>query len=138
MKHKRHVASGGRGFGFALAGGVLSGGLSGCVLLLLLSAIALRTNDPASYLLPMGLAALAVSALILGRVSCAMWGNRSLIPTLASGSLYALLITGLGLAVPGSTLNVWIRCIGCPCILLLALAGGALFRKRSHTRRRTR
>ncbi len=136
MAHKHKRARESVNFGFATGGGILAGILSGAVLIFCLAAIAYRMNDPSASLLPLGLIALAVSALITGRVSCAMWGNRSLIPTLTAGVIYALLITAAGLCLPGNTLAVWLRCLGCPVIALLALVGGLIGRRGERKRHR--
>ncbi len=136
MAHKRKGAKGTKSFGIATASGILSGIATGAVLVFCLAAVAYRMSDPAAALMPMGLIALAVSALVTGRVSCAMWGNTSLFPTLASGAVYALLIAAVGLSIPGSTLDVTVRCLGCPAILLIALLGGMIGKRT--TRKRSR
>ncbi len=136
MVKKRNGAKETKHFGIATLGGILAGIVSGGVLIFILSAVASRMNDPAAAVLPMGLAALAVSALITGRISCAMWGNTSLFPPLAAGSVYALIVAATGLGIPGSTLDVWVRCLGIPAVLLLSLVGGLIFRRGNKRRHR--
>ncbi len=135
MAHKRRSARGAKSFGIATGGGVLAGLAVGMVLIFCLAAVAYRMSDPATALLPMGLAALGISAMTTGRVSCLLWDNRSLIPPLAAGGAYALLIAAAGLCITGSTLDVWVRCLGCPCVLGLAVLGGVIGRKGARGRR---
>lgn len=108
----------------------------GLLLILLVGAVLLRTEDPTAHLLPAGLACLAATALVMGWVSVRVWGHDSLFPALICGGIFAVLIAAGGLAVPGSTLPVWLRCAGVPCILLLALFGGLFGRRRKPRRRR--
>ncbi len=136
MAHKHRMTRGGKSFGIATGSGILSGLASGVVLIFCLAAVAYRMSDPSAALMPMGLVALGISAIIAGRVSCAMWGNRSLIPTLTAGGIYALLVAAAGLCIPGSTLDVWVRCLGCPAILAFAMLGGLMGRRATVKRRR--
>ncbi len=136
MQHKRRTTAGTCNFGVATGGGVIAGLLTGTILVFCLAALAYRTANPAAALLPMGLTALGISSVVCGRVSCMMWGNRSLIPTLAAGAIFTLLIAAGGLCIPGSTLTFWIRIAGCPSIFVLALAGGAVGRKSNKRRSR--
>lgn len=110
--------------------------LTGGLLILLVGAILMRTEDPTAHLLPAGLACLAVTALCMGWLSVRVWGHDSLFPALICGGIFAVLVAAGGLAVPGSTLPVWLRCTGVPAILLLALTGGLFGRKRKPRRRR--
>ncbi len=136
MGHKHKGGNATKNFGIAAGGGILAGIVTGAVLIFCLAAVAYRMNNPAAALMPMGLSALAFSALVTGRVSCMLWGNTSLYPTLAAGAVYALLIAAAGLGIPGSTLEVWVRCLGCPAVLLFALLGGMIGRRTTKRRRR--
>ena len=80
---------------------------------------------------------LAVTALLLGICTVRMWKHDSLFPALIAGAVFAVLIGAGGLAVPGSTLPVAVRCAGVPAVFLLTLLGGFLARPR-RTRRHHR
>ncbi len=136
MGRKRKTERGNRSFAVACLGGILIGFSSGALFILIFSAIALRTTDPTAVLLPMGLISLSISAMLCGRISCALWGHHSLIPALAGGGIYAVVIVLIGLCFPGSTLTLWLRCAGAPLIFLLALCGGAIGRRGIGKRRR--
>ena len=111
--------------------------LIGAALVFGVAAILLRSSDPTSHLLPAGLGCLAVTALLLGICTVRMWKHDSLFPALIAGAVFAVLIGAGGLAVPGSTLPVAVRCAGVPAVFLLTLLGGFLARPR-RTRRHHR
>ncbi len=136
MAHKHKAARGSKNFGVATGGGILAGLITGVILIFCLAAVAYRMSDPSAALMPLSLVALAVSAMVTGRVSCMLWDNRSLIPPLVSGTIYAILIAAGGLCIPGSTLTLWIRCVGCPAILALAMMGSLIGRRSVQKRHR--
>lgn len=109
--------------------------LGGACLLLAVSAILVRSADPTAYLLPAGLTCLGVTALLLGMCTVRMWKHDSLFPALIAGAVFAILIGAGGLAVPGSTLPVAVRCAGVPAVFLITLLGGFLVRPRRARRR---
>ena len=124
-----------------LCGACLIGGggalLFGVVLVLAAGAILLKTPDPTAYVTPVGLGCLGVISLVMGWLSVGAWGHSSLFPALITGAVFAALTGAGGLAIPGSTLPLWLRCTGVPCVLLLSLVGG-LFGRKSRTKRRRR
>ena len=109
--------------------------LTGAALVFCMAAILLRSSDPTAHLLPAGLGCLAVTALLLGVCTVRMWKHDSLFPALIAGAIFAVLIGAGGLAVPGSTLPVAVRCAGVPAVFLLTLLGGFLARPRRARRR---
>lgn len=118
-----------------LIGSALALGL-GAVLTLLVAALLLRASDPTAYLRLGGLGCLAATAFALGWFTVRAWGRQSLLPALLTGGVFAILVAVGGLAVPGSTLPVAVRCIGVPAVFLLALLGGTLAGRRRRRRRR--
>jgi peptidoglycan/LPS O-acetylase OafA/YrhL len=104
--------------------------------LTLFAFIAYRTADPTSYVTPMGLTALGISALLCGWLCTKLWGHHSLIPALVGGVIFAALIGAAGLCIPGSTLTAAVRCAGCPSMAVLSLIGGLLGQRRTRRRRR--
>lgn len=119
---------------------LIGGGIAlliGAALVFCVAAILLRSSDPTSHLLPAGLGCLAVTALLLGICTVRMWKHDSLFPAMIAGAVFAVLIGAGGLAVPGSTLPVAVRCAGVPAVFLMTLLGGFLARPR-RTRRHHR
>mgnify|MGYP004674562963 FL=1 len=117
---------------------LLGGGMAllfGAVLVMAVSAVLLRAQDPTAHLLPAGLACLGLTALMLGICTVRMWRHDSLFPALIAGAVFAILIGAGGLAIPGSTLPVAVRCAGIPAVFLIALLGGFLARPRRARRR---
>lgn len=109
--------------------------LAGVAMVFTVSAILLRSSDPTAYLLPAGLSCLGMTALLLGVCTVRLWKRDSLFPALIAGAVFAVLIGAGGLAVPGSTLPVAVRCAGVPAVFLIALLGGFLARPRRARRR---
>ena len=109
--------------------------LFGALLVMAISAILLRSQDPTAHLLPAGLACLGLTALMLGICTVRMWRHDSLFPALIAGAIFAVLIGAGGLAVPASTLPVAVRCAGVLAVFLLLVVGGFLARPRRARRR---
>ncbi len=134
QKRKRHTHA--RSFPGVVALGVGISLATGMALLFLCACILWRTQDPTAYILPLGLICLLASALLCGWLCTVLWGHPSLLPALAGAALLTLLISGLGLCVPGTTLSWGIRCAGVPLVALTTLVGGALGGHKKRRRRR--
>ncbi len=138
MEKRRKKGHTGHGFVASCIWGIMAGILTGTVFIFALAAFAYQSTNPTALLIPLGLVSLGISALLTGRVACAVWGHGSMIPALVSGGVFSLMICLIGLCFPGSTLTLWIRIAGCPAVFLLTLLGGAFRLKKKSKRRRAR
>ncbi len=131
-KRKRRKAT---SFPLSILGGILGGFACGILLVFLFSLLTFRGDDPTATLTLLGLVALGVGALCCGYLAARLWGHSSLIPALLSGAIFAVLIVGIGLCIPGTALPLPMRLWSLPVMLLLSLLGGLLGGKKTRRKR---
>ena len=140
MKHKQFRKRGNeRGFAGSLLRGFLLALLITGVLLLLLSFLSYKNEDPSKLIRPCAAVGFVLSAFLAGFLPAGFYKKRGLLIGLTGGAALALLfaILSLILGEPG-TVPTAARLIGYPAILLLSTLGGLFGGAKRHVRRRPR
>ena len=137
MKTKRFGRQAGGSFAGSLLRGILLACLFSALLLLLLTAICYKNEDPSRLVKPCAAVGFAVSAFLFGFIPAGFYKKRGLLIGLAGGAALALLfaILSLVLSEPGTS-PAAARLIGYPAALLLSTLGGLLGGAKRHVRRR--
>ncbi len=108
----------------AVLGGMLMGAITGICLVLVFSFGASQYESPIKILVPLGLAALALSMLAGGFFAVKLWDRQTPIPGAVCGCIFGILLAAVGLCFPGSTLPAVTRLTGVPVGVLLSFLGG--------------
>lgn len=126
---KKHRGARSSKNGHSLPGSLLRGFLMtvliGGVLLLLLSAVAFRTDDPTRYLLPLSTVALVLTAFFAGFTAAGFYRRHGILIGALAGIVFAVAsaILAVVLAEENSQIPA-ARWISYPIIILLATLGG--------------
>ena len=137
MKTKRFGRQAGGSFAGSLLRGILLACLFSALLLLLLTAICYKNEDPSRLVKPCAAVGFVFAAFLSGFLPARFYKRRGLLIGLCGGAILALTfaVLSLILAKDGSA-PVAARWIGYPAILLLSTFGGLLGGAKRHVRRR--
>ena len=124
-------------FAGSLLKGILSALAASSLLLLCLTAICYKNEDPSHLVKPCAAAVFIIAAFLSGFLPAGFYKKRGLLIGLSGGAVLALLFAILSLILASQEKNPsTARLIGYPSILLLATFGGLVGGAKRHVRRR--
>ncbi len=136
MKTKRFRQESERSFAGSLLRGTALALLASTLLLLLLTLVCFKNEDPSHLVKPCAAVGFVCAAFLSGFLPAGFYRRRGLLIGLAGGAVLAFLFLILSLLLSdGGSVPAAARWIGYPAILLLSTFGGLLGGAKRHVRR---